>query len=430
MKETFSWNPYADQPHNVGSRGRRFLRHLAHAPSYLGISWSNLKKVVPVIMQYRFHRAMTGRFPARIENPFAVAVSPVPGREPEILAMLQELDISRSLLRIPSWESDRLEMYERFFSGLNKRGIEVLISLLQCREDVLDPARWIRFVREVFSRFQGEDTFFEVGHAWNRTKWGVWDHREYVRLARQAAAAAEEYGASIVGPAVIDFEFHLYPPVLERISFDVVSSLLYVDRSGPPEGKQFGWDMLRKLALLRAVVDKCSRKGQELWITEVNWPLKDTGKYSPAAGRPNVSEEEQADYLVRYHLLALSSGWVDRIYWWQLVAPGYGLVDSRSVGWRRRPAFRALQTLKRFCGNSVYQGRYLVHPTAHILSFCRGREVFAAGWTEGEPIRYRFPLPVKRVVGRDGEELTMEGPDVTLDGHPKYVFLEGAEAQP
>jgi hypothetical protein len=188
--------------------------------------------------------------------------------------------------------------------------------------------------------------------------------------------------------------------------------------------------MLRKLALLRAVVDKCSRKGQELWITEFNWPLKDTGKYSPAAGRPNVSEEEQADYLVRYHLLALSSGWVDRIYWWQLVAPGYGLVDSRSVVWRRRPAFRALQTLKRFCGNSVYQGRYLVHPTAHILSFCRGREVFAAGWTEGEPICYRFPLPVKRVVGRDGEELTIKGPDVMLDGHPKYVFLEGAEAQP
>jgi hypothetical protein len=434
MKDSFRWNPHADQPHNVVSRGGRLLRHLGHAPSYLGMIWANLGRAVPVLMQYRFLRRMAYQFPVAIHDPFAVAVSPVQeeGREQEVLDLLRELGIRKSLLRIPSWEQDRLGMYERFLAKMrDEEGIEVLIALLQRRRDVLDPQGWEGFLEEVFSRFGDRETFFEVGHAWNRTKWGVWDHREYLRLARAAQAAAQGHSVRLVGPAVIDFEFHLYPPVFRYMSFDAISSHLYVDRVGPPEGKQFGWDTSRKLALLRAIVDRSSRGGQELWITEVNWPLKDTGEYSPAAGRPNVSEEEQADFLVRYYLLCLCSGWVSRIYWWQLAAPGYGLVDSRPQTWRRRPSFRALKTLRDFCAHSVYQGQF-VHTEARIFNFCKGQEVFAVGWSEGEPVEFRFPSPVKRVVNRDGKQLAVTDQTITLDASPRYIFYErqGAEAPP
>jgi hypothetical protein len=438
MKETFRWNPHADQPHNVGSRGGRFLRHLMHAPGYLGLIGSNLWKSVPVLMHYRFLRSFSYQFPASIDDPFAVAVSPVAeeGQEQALVNLLGELGITQSLLRIPSWDRERLEIYERFLARMRGAGIEVLVALLQRRQDVLEPQGWDRFLAEVFSRFGREGALFEVGHAWNRTKWGVWDHREYLRLAHAALAAAREHEVRLVGPAVIDFEFHLYPPVLKHVDYDIISSLLYVDRAGLPEGRQFGWDTTRKLALLRAIVDSCSRKGKELWITEVNWPLTDTGEYSPAAGRPNVSEEEQADYLVRYYLLCLCSGWVNRIYWWQLVAPGYGLVDSRSSTWRKRPSFYALKTLKRFCGDSVFQGRFM-HPEAWIFNFCQGKEVFAVGWTEQGTVDFCFPSPIKRVVGRDGEELAVTGRTVTLNASPRYIFFEhpgerdvsGAEAQ-
>jgi len=428
MKESFRWNPHADQPHNVGSRGGRLLRHLTHAPSYFSMIWANLVRSVPVLMQYRFLRRQAYQFPVSIHDPFAVAVSPVQeeDQEQELIDLLQELGIQQSLLRIPSWELDRLEMYERFLARMREAGIEVLVALLQRRQDVLEPAGWERFLAEVFSRFGNQDTLFEVGHAWNRTKWGVWDYREYLRLARAAQAAARGHQVRLVGPAVIDFEFHLYPPVLKQVSFDIISSHLYVDRTGPPEGTQFGWDTSRKLALLRAIADRCSREGRELWITEVNWPLKDTGEYSPAAGQPNVNEEEQADYLVRYYLLCLCSGWVSRVYWWQLVAPGYGLVDSRPPTWRKRPSFRALQTLKRFCAHSVYQGP-IEHSTARVFNFCKGQEVFAVGWSEQGQIDFRFPSPVKRVVSRDGEELTVMDRTVTLDASPRYVFYERQE---
>jgi hypothetical protein len=241
-------------------------------------------------------------------RPFGLSLSSHKSRNEAVVECLKELAITQSLIRFPSWERDTLSVYEKFADILLENKVELTGALLQRRDDVLDPSRWKDFVEEVFIRFGKHCAFFEVGHAWNRTKWGVWNYKEYLHLARSAADLAEKYDVKIVGPAVIDFEFHLYPPVLKEIPFDKVSSLLYVDRVGPPEDTQFGWDTATKVALLKATVDVSAIEGRDLWITEVNWPLKDTGKYSPASGKPNVTEERQADYLVRYHILTLASG--------------------------------------------------------------------------------------------------------------------------
>ena len=62
-----------------------------------------------------------------------------------------------------------------------------------------------------------------------------------------------------------------------------------------------------------------------------------------------MSEEDAADYLVRYVRMAIGSGHVSRVYWWRLAAHGFGLVDVPPDGspWRPRPAYRALAALLR-----------------------------------------------------------------------------------
>ena len=186
MRFKFAWNEFADQPHNVAPRSER-TRH---------------------------HR------PVAIEREmFAAAVSPRPGRDGEVLALLEEAGVREALLRIPSWEKDRLAEYEAFARLARSRGIGLAIALLQRREDVFEAAAWARFVEDVFARFSPVCRHFEIGHAWNRTKWGVWDYTEYLALARPAFALREKYGVKLVGPAVIDFEFHLYPPTLRALPF-------------------------------------------------------------------------------------------------------------------------------------------------------------------------------------------------------------------
>ena len=113
------------------------------------------------------------------------------------------------------------------------------------------------------------------------------------------------------------------------VRFDAVSALLYVDRRGAPENAQAGFDTVDKVVLLKAIAETAKNAAGRVWITEVNWPLWE-GPHSPAGKSVSVDEESQADYLVRYYLLALGTGLVERVFWWQLVARGYGLIDPAS----------------------------------------------------------------------------------------------------
>ncbi|MFC2169238.1 hypothetical protein ACFLRM_01550 [Acidobacteriota bacterium] len=422
MSHLFRWNPYADQPHNVAPRRERLRFHFKHSRSYVSLALSNLQYAVPVLGRYREHWKKMYKEPVDIQSPFALSVSPEKGRNEEVVELLWESGVRKTLFRIPSWEKENLETYDEFFDLLHKKGIELGIALLQRRDDVMNPLQWKDFIEEVFSRFRKFSSFYEIGHAWNRTKWGVWDYKEYIELAYPAISLKEKYRVIIVGPAVIDFEFHLYPAVLNNISFDKISSLLYVDRSGAPENVQFGWSASRKIALLKAIVDVCGGKEVPLWITEVNWPLLGTGKYSPAAGRPNVSEEKQADYLVRYYILCMASGFVERIYWWQMIAPGYGLIDSRGNKWRKRHSFYALKTMIEHLEGSVFIGK-IQHPQAFMFSFRKKRDFFIVCWTNREPCDYVFSDRVLRVLDRNGKEVSCFNNLIRIESSPKYVYF-------
>mgnify|MGYP000855373273 FL=1 len=137
------------------------------------------------------------------------------------------------------------------------------------------------------------------------------------------------------------FNFHQY-------QLDACSALLYVNRRGSPYAKQFGlFDLEKKIRIVAALVALSNRCDHRLWITEVNWPLLNTKPYPPNSGHPRstVDEETQAQYLTEYCEIARQTGLVDRVYWWQLINPGYGLVDHRGDELRKMPSFYAFKRL-------------------------------------------------------------------------------------
>ena len=421
MTFPFAWNDFADQPHNVAPRRERLRHHFKHAGSYLGLAVADSALAIPVLRRYRRYMKMMHRRPVEIGAPFAVSCSPAGARNEEVIESLKAAGIRQTLVRIPSWERSELPRYEQFIRLLRREGLDVVAALLQRRDDVLEPGSWTGFLSDVFSGFSTLCSHFEVGHAWNRTKWGVWDYREYIALAIAAVPLAEKHGARLVGPAVIDFEFHLYPPTLRAVAFDKVSSLLYVDRTGAPENAQFGWTTAKKVALWKAIVDTSCREPKGCWITEMNWPLEGAGEYSPAPGRPCVSEEEQANYLVRYFVICLASGLVERIYWWQLVAPGYGLIDSRGPEWRKRPGYFALRQMARLLEGSRFEGK-VPSAGAEIYLFRKEGREFAVCWTRQGAVDHEFSPAPRLIVGRDGEERALGSARVRIEERPQYVF--------
>ncbi|HEV3074784.1 MAG TPA: hypothetical protein VHB47_10235, partial [Thermoanaerobaculia bacterium] len=139
----------------------------------------------------------------------------------------------------------------------------------------------------------------------------------------------------------------------------------------------------------------------------------------------SVDEDTQADYLVRYYLLTLGTGLVERVFWWQLVARGYGLVDpGEAPRGRCRPSFLALRTLLRELEGCRLEEVLPAPPPARLYRFKRpdGSDI-VAGWS---PVRRqgRLPRPAARVVGRDGAALSAPtGSEVELLPTPAYFHL-------
>ncbi len=142
---------------------------------------------------------------------------------------------------------------------------------------------------------------------------------------------------------MIDFEFHYTIRTLFNffsVKYDKLSSLLYVDRRGAPQNKQMGiFDTKNKINMLYALTKFSPKSTDEIYITEVNWPLSNTAPYAPTSELECVSEEAYAKFMREYLDIAQESGKIQRVYWHQLIAAGYGLVDDRGDTLRKTKAF-------------------------------------------------------------------------------------------
>jgi hypothetical protein len=181
------------------------------------------------------------------------------------------------------------------------------------------------------------------------------------------------------------------------------------------------------VTLLRAIADVGRCSSSRCWITEVNWPLWE-GPHSPAGKTVAVGEEEQADFLVRYYLLALGTGLVERVYWWRLLARGYGLVVPMGDGLlRRRPSWHALKTLIGQLEGAVFEGPVTAPAGAYLYKFNRDGRDIVVGWSPAPGTRATLPRPPLEAVARDGGQApTPTGRDVVLGPSPTYYHLADA----
>lgn len=437
-REKIVWDHLSDQPHQHAGRLEKVGVRLADLGAHAGEAAVIARALPRIWRRYRqLQRELAS--PDRPPVPWqgaGVAVRPWPERPEAVPALLAELGVGPVLLRLHPWESDHAAE-EELARELHARGHELTFALPQDRALVRDPARWRAAVEELAGRFTPYGRRFQVGQAINRSKWGIWNLREYVALATTAMEILRRHPAvEVLGPAVIDFEYHVTAAVLNLdrpgLGFDAVSALLYVDRRGAPENAQAGFTTVDKVVLLQAIADTARnvrragvRQGApRSWITEVNWPLWE-GPHSPAGRAVSVDEETQADYLARYHLLALGTGLVERVFWWQLVAKGYGLVDPADPP-RRRPAFQALKTLQAELAGATLERVLPTQPPAHLYLFRRpdGTELIA-GWSAQGTADADLPRPARRVTDRDGERLlALVGRRVGLGPSLRYFELE------
>ena len=129
MSFRFEWNPYMDQPHNVASKNKRFWHHFRFAPGYFSLLSSNLRKALPVISRYRRYKRTMYKTPTKLHRPFGVSLSPDINRNEEVMDSLEQLGIQNTLIRIPSWEKDKLDFYKNIIKTVLKRFLFCIFDL-------------------------------------------------------------------------------------------------------------------------------------------------------------------------------------------------------------------------------------------------------------------------------------------------------------
>lgn len=406
-KDMWIWDERSAQPiSTLRSRDRHRHYPVLHVPR-LGVAV--LRGIIPVWRHYRHLMAEAFARPVSMADRVGVAVNPRPETWDRERELLQQLGPVPVLIRFYHHESLAEWNYlaERAHE-LKQAGHAVAVALVQDHRAVLEPDGWAAFVSHVLSRAGDVADHVELGHAVNRVKWGLWGPGDYGVLARAAAAVADfAPGAVFTGPAGIDFEYADVMAALASVPpglhFAALSHHLYVDRRGAPENRQGRFAALEKFALARAIARWSPVCDDRLVVSEVNWPLAGTGVHSPVSSPyeypgvrrndPSVDEATYADFMIRYLLIAIGSGLVERVYWWRLVARGFGLVDdTRPDAWRERPAYAAL---KRFLG-ATHEARFVARetpaPRRHVYRFEQaGGAPFTLAYSEDGPIEWPAP---------------------------------------
>lgn len=342
MKNKFKWDSFSDQPYQLADKSYKKAMKKKHRFDILWLLLINLCCFPLALLASFFFK---GRAQQRHQF-FGLCINLDKGEQQRQL--VTELGCKQLQIRLPLADIAKLDEYVAFRAQFSE--CEVLINVLQDREHIEDHRLLVTDMRKVFSAFAGSVSTFQVGNAINRSKWGFFSVAEYLAFYQQVQQLrdAEFSKVKLVGPAVIDYEYHFTIRALfnrYRVKFDKVAALLYVDRRGAPENPQTGiFDTSRKIDFLYSLVKLSTKTSDEIVISEVNWPLSKTAPWAPTSETECVSETDYANYMLRYYLLAFASNKVETVYWHQLIAPGYGLVDSRK-GLVKRSAFYVFKNM-------------------------------------------------------------------------------------
>ena len=430
-KSIFRWDGYSDQPATLDRRVKRSLRWRS-----LGGVLKSLSSVflLPRPVLGAVVRRATPRAHAN-DDAIGVCVNlerPFEDKKilsgAELAAIVGTLNLRRIAVRIPLSDIDNLQDYVDFIRQF--QGYRILGIILQDRSTIEDPARLESSLERIFASLSDAVDCYQIGNAVNRLKWGFVSVDEWFGFFNVAWDLRNRKFPHIrlLGGAIIDFDLLDHGRALRNrfpFSYDGYASLLYVDRRGAPENRQMGFDLEGKIHALRRIMEsgnKVDGADALLWITEVNWPLADTGRYAPAMDHCQVGEREQLHYLVRYYLLALATGSVAACYWHQLVAPGYGLIDNRGGVVRKRPAFHGFATLCRlFNGARIERfSRQAELGYSRLAARKDGMEILAL-WCCGREAT--VPMPAgKRAIDIVGGAMTVaEGEPITIGESVVYL---------
>jgi hypothetical protein len=341
----YSWDGFSDQPHIIKDKKFKRDARLSNLRDYLKMFLSSI-----FVLPFAFltMKLFKGKQTPSYKELIGVGVNLDKGDAQQEL--IEDLGVENLIIRVFLNDIENIDSYVEFAKSFNKKSKKnIVINIVQ---GDLNSTKTDRKIKLIFSKFKDISSTFQIGTAINRLKWGFSSARGFIDFFKVAQKVRDEKFPHIklLGPSVIDFEYYYNVKTMftrKKISYDKTSALLYVDRRGSPKNRQYGiFNLKNKINLLYALVRLSPKtKSDEIYITEVNWPIKNSAPYAPTSEKECVSLDEYTKFMLEYFQIAKESKKISKIFWHQLIAPGYGLVDNRDGKLIKYPQYFALKEL-------------------------------------------------------------------------------------
>ena len=357
MFNQFPWDAYSDQPHILKRTLKKELRK-GHGVDYFKLIVTNLiffpylflkfliKSTLPLVPKP--NKVFDKIEPTASKDFYGLCINLDKGKEQ--YQLIEELGVKSLQIRVFLNDIANIDDYVNFAKGFGADK-EILITIIQDREHIINHQLLKKDITTIFQKFQGVANEFMIGNAINRIKWSFVSMEEYLKFYQtiQKVRDAKFTHIKLIGSSIIDFEYHFTIRTLFNnypIHYDKTASLLYVDRRGSPYSTQMKiFNFKNKIEFLDTIVKSSSKTENSIYITESNWPLSGTAPYAPTSEKECVSEELYNQYMIEYFDIALKSQKIEKVYWHQLIAGGYGLVDNRDGTIRKTKAFYSFKQL-------------------------------------------------------------------------------------
>ena len=424
-RSSYAWDYYSNQPHVLNNK--KLKRKIAF------MSWfANLKIIISsayALFSGPYFYIKNNKLSENKIDSFGLCVNldkPVGSQKlisnEELTEMIDELAVNDILVRIPLADFDNIEKYIRFIKNLQDK--DVLVCILQDREHIEEKYLTKQRLDFIFSNLSNEVNTFQIGNSINRKKWAFVSIDEYFSFFKIAYDLKNDKFPKIklLGSNIIDFDLPFFARSIfhfKSIFYDGIATQLYVDRRGGPEEKQLGFDTVSKIRAYAALSNASRNTVSELYITEVNWPLKDMNGWSPSA-EYLIEESLQSSYLIRYYLLMLASGKVKKCYWHQLVAPGYGLVNNLDGEIKKRDAYFCFKHLISIFSDSKTK-KFIQEKKLYCLIVEKEHTIIEVVWSSDGNASFKSQ-PCQQIFDIRGKAIeTSNSPTIEISGEVIYI---------
>ena len=282
-----------------------------------------------------------------VENDF-FGINIAPGADPKvddfIIERLQELGLQHVRM---NFTYDSLDGYaERLLKRVLEAGFKVLLDLIPPFEDaktftMAAQQRWIDFLNTVADKYGDKIACIEIGSTPNRGRWSGFEPMDYLIAWRIANEQLKARDIVLAGPNVSDFEPLCSIQLLSEMQLqghapDIYTNNLFVERVIQPEafdhralGKAMTnimkLNLVKKARVMKAI-------GHEYGVDNIIctykcWSSKRLRRWSV------TPERKKSDYLIRYLVIAASTGALGQVYWGPLICSRDGLINDGSTGY-------------------------------------------------------------------------------------------------